>query len=103
MYRQRPSEHRPPLRQLQHLGSTLLLLLIAVAPLAADHGAASGQSVLSLEAGFTQEIIGLSNSFMGGVAFTPDGDPWINDCGAGNLIRFDLQGVAPESADEDNR
>lgn len=71
------------------------LALISVSPTQADHGSGVGQSFLFLEPGFTQEIVGLFNGFVGGVAFAPDGDPWVNDC-LGLLTRFDLQGVAPE-------
>src|SRR5215212_8184936 len=72
---------------------TLLALTVAKA----DHGTAAGKSFTVLEPGFTQEIIGVTSHFMGGVAFAPDGDPWVNDCTSGSeLHRFDLQGVAPE-------
>ena len=71
---------------------TLLALTVAKA----DHSAA-GKSFTFLETGFTHEIIGVTSHFMGGVAFAPDGDPWVNDCTSGSeLHRFDLQGVAPE-------
>lgn len=73
----------------------LLALSLAVSPTQGNHGRGAGQSFLVLEPGFTQEIVGLANTFVGGVAFAPDGDPWINDC-LGRLTRFDLQGVAPE-------
>ena len=63
----------------------------------ADHGTGTGQSFLTLEAGFTQEIFGVHPSFMGGVAFAPDGDPLVDNCRVRSpLQRFDRQGVAPE-------
>ena len=63
----------------------------------ADHGTGSGHSFTVLNAGFTQEIVGVLPSFMGGVAFAPDGDPLVDDCGfdGSPLHRFDRQGVAP--------
>jgi sugar lactone lactonase YvrE len=57
--------------------------------------AAAGESFLVLKPGFTQEIVGLSATFIGGVAFAPNGDPWVDDCGGGQLMRFDLQRIAP--------
>ena len=35
---------------------------------------------------------------MGGVAFAPDGDVWVDDCvgGGSELHRYDIQGVAPD-------
>ena len=66
------------------------------AGISADHGDASGQSFTFLEASFTQEVFGVSPHFMGGVAFAPDGDPWVDDCTVGShLHRYDAQGVAP--------
>lgn len=62
-----------------------------------DHGTGLGQSFLTLAPGFTQEIFGVHPSFLGGVAFAPDGDPLVDNCvGSGSpLQRFDRQGVAP--------
>lgn len=76
---------------------TVLLAMAAVA--SGDHGTGSGRSFTFLEAGFTQEITGVSSHFMGGVAFSPEGDVWVNDClfAGSELHRFDLQGVAPEA------
>ena len=64
----------------------------------ANHGTGTGQSFLFLQPGFTQEIFGVSQHFMGGVAFAPDDDPWVNDCqfSGSHLHRYDRQGVAPE-------
>jgi hypothetical protein len=72
--------------------------LALAAAVSGDHGTGSGKSFTFLEAGFTQEITGVTPHFMGGVAFAPDGDPWVNDCAfAGSeLHRFDIQGIAPE-------
>src|SRR5258708_10544438 len=77
----------------------------APAPLApAVQQAPAGQSFTYLQPGFTQEIIGLSphsihipqqrsDVILGGVAFAPNGDPMVADCGApGEIHRFDLQG-----------
>src|SRR5712691_9725696 len=46
-----------------------------------------------LQPGFTQEVFGTSPGFMGGVAFAPDGDVWVDGCfGIGSALRrFDLQ------------
>jgi hypothetical protein len=81
---------------------TAALLAVAV-PLAvtggaaADHEAMDGMSFLFLQPPFTQDIYGIQPSFMGGVAFAPDGDPWTNDCAFSGspLHRYDRQGVAP--------
>ncbi len=64
----------------------------------ADHGTASGQSFTFLEAPFTQEVFGVAPHFIGGVAFAPDGDPWVDDCVAfgSHLHRYDAQGVSAE-------
>jgi hypothetical protein len=63
----------------------------------ADHGTGLGQSFLTLAPGFTQEIVGVHPSFLGGVAFAPDGDPLVGNCVSSSgspLQRFDRQGVA---------
>ncbi len=74
---------------------SVLALTVAVH---GDHGTGTGKSFLFLEPGFTQEITGVTPHFMGGVAFAPDGDPWVNDCtfSGSELHRYDLQGIAPE-------
>src|SRR5581483_7599627 len=66
----------------------------------------NGQSFTYLQPGFTQEIIGISphvghiprqgpDIILGGVAFAPNGDPMVADCGPpGEIHRFDLQGQA---------
>ncbi len=53
------------------------------------------QSFTFLAPGFTQQIIGVSTSFFGGVAFAPDGDPLVDFCGYSGspLHRFDLGGA----------
>jgi RTX calcium-binding nonapeptide repeat (4 copies) len=64
----------------------------------ADHGTGLGQSFLTLAPGFTQEIFGVHPSFLGGIAFAPDGDPLVANCvnsSGSPLQRFDRQGVAP--------
>jgi len=53
--------------------------------------ATAGQSFTFLQPGFTQAIYGVSPSFMGGVAFAPDADPWVDTCpfDGGSMTRFD--------------
>ena len=50
------------------------------------------QSFLSLQPGFTQELVGVDSGFMGGVAFADDGDPIVTACtdSGSSLRRFDL-------------
>jgi uncharacterized repeat protein (TIGR01451 family) len=69
----------------------LVALAAVVGMLAVPAVANAGQSFLFLQPGFTQAIFGVSDSFMGGVAFAPDNDPWV-DVGCSNnspLTRFD--------------
>jgi len=53
--------------------------------------ASAGQSFLFLQPGFTQAIYGVSPAFMGGVAFAPDADPWVDQCSTDGspMTRFD--------------
>ena len=53
--------------------------------------ASAGQSFTFLQPGFTQAIYGVSSSFMGGVAFAPDADPWVDQCAVDGspMTRFD--------------
>jgi uncharacterized repeat protein (TIGR01451 family) len=53
--------------------------------------ATAGQSFTFLQPGFTQAIFGVSSNFMGGVAFAPDADPWVDQCpfDGSPLTRFD--------------
>src|SRR5712691_11148117 len=46
-----------------------------------------------LQPPFTQTRFGSNSSFIGGLAFAPDGDVWADDCmfDGGTLTRFDLQ------------
>jgi hypothetical protein len=76
---------------------TVIFLALTVV-VSGDHGTGAGKSFTFLEAGFTQEITGVTSHFMGGVAFAPDSDPWVNDCAfvGSELHRFDLQGIAPD-------
>ena len=69
----------------------LVLMVLSITPVTAVPG---DQSFLSLEAGFTQELIGVDDGFMGGVAFAPDGDPIVTKCidSGSSLRRFDLSG-----------
>ena len=75
-------------------------LAALAAVLRGDHGTGAGKSFTFLDSGFRQELIGVlpAPGFLGGVAFAPDGDVWVNTCqqSGGPLYRFDLQGVAPE-------
>jgi hypothetical protein len=77
---------------------TLGILCAAVAAALAVPGVASaGDSFPTLAAGFTQDLFGVQPSFMGGVAFAPDGDPITNDCAfdGSPLHRFDRSTVLP--------
>jgi uncharacterized repeat protein (TIGR01451 family) len=69
----------------------LVALTAAVVMLAAPAVANAGQSFTFLQAGFTQSIFGVSQDFMGGVAFAPDADPWVDQCvfDGSPLTRFD--------------
>jgi hypothetical protein len=71
----------------------LVALAVAVAMLAVPAVANAGQSFLFLRPGFTQSIFGATTPqiLFGGVAFAPDADPWVADCGPDNspLYRFD--------------
>jgi uncharacterized repeat protein (TIGR01451 family) len=53
--------------------------------------ATAGQSFTFLQPGFTQAVYGVSSNFMGGVAFAPDADPWVDTCApdGGSMTRFD--------------
>jgi len=85
-------------------GVSVAIVLTLVAWVAADHGTGMGHSFLVLAPGFTQEIFGVSpdvllsnGDLLGGVAFAPDGDPWVLECesSAGSLHRFDGQTPDP--------
>jgi hypothetical protein len=71
----------------------ILAAALSAGPVAANHVTGGGSSFLFLQPGFTQDIFGVSQHFMGGVAFAPDGDPWVDDCqGSGShLHRYDAQ------------
>jgi uncharacterized repeat protein (TIGR01451 family) len=75
------------------MGSRRLFATLAAAfvTLAAPAVASAGQSFLFLQPGFTQAIFGVSPDFMGGVAFAPNADPWVDQCsgGGGPMTRFD--------------
>ncbi len=96
--RQQPRFARSLVRMLLLAALALALPLIASAPASANHEQMDGQSYLFLQPGFTQDVYGVSFGFMGGVAFAPDGDPWVSPCvfSGGALRRFDAQGTAPE-------
>src|SRR3989442_15007312 len=80
------------------LTTALALASLLGSRVAANHVTGGGHSFLFLQPGFTQDIFGVSQHFMGGVAFAPDRDPWVNDClfSGSDLHRYDAQGVAPE-------
>lgn len=63
----------------------------------ADHANGGGISFTTLQSGFTQDIFGVSVSFMGGVAFAPDGDPLVTEClfSGSALHRYDRQSAPP--------
>jgi uncharacterized repeat protein (TIGR01451 family) len=69
----------------------LVPLAVALGMLAVPAVANAGQSFTFLQPGFTQSIFGVSDSFMGGVAFAPNTDPWVDTCAldGGSLTRFD--------------
>src|SRR5947207_11467313 len=79
------------------LSTALVLTSLLVSHVAANHVTGGGQSFVFLQAGFTQDVFGVSQHFMGGVAFAPDGDPWVDDCsgGGGHLHRYDAQSTPP--------
>lgn len=54
----------------------------------------SGGGYTMLESGFTAEVVGTAPSFLGGVAFAPDGDILSNHCSfsGSTLERWDVQG-----------
>ncbi|MCA8943276.1 MAG: hypothetical protein KDB80_12005 [Planctomycetes bacterium] len=74
------------------LHSRSLALLVGCASLAFTTGT-SAQTFTFLEAGFTQELWGTHDGFLGGVAFAPDGDVLANGCQGylGPLFRWDSQ------------
>jgi hypothetical protein len=74
------------------LTSVAVLLSSCAAFMALAPGAAAaGMSFTTLDSGFQQEVYGVAPGFMGGVAFAPDGDPWVTPCAfsGGGLRRFD--------------
>lgn len=54
------------------------LVVVACAPAAAS--AAVGQPFTTLQSPYTQALYGTSNVFFGGVAFSPQGDVWVDEC-----------------------
>lgn len=69
------------------------IALVVLAMTAALPGISQADPFPFLQAGFTQELWAVSPSFLGGVAFAPDGDVVSDYCsGSGSpLIRFDTQ------------
>src|SRR3990172_10095601 len=73
-----------------------LIVLLVGRNATANHQPMDGQSFTFLQSGFTQDLYGIHPHPFGGVAFAPDGDPLVNDCGLREEgHRFDRQGVAP--------
>src|SRR5437773_745412 len=78
------------------LAAILVLSIASGSNVFANHVTGGGHSFLVLQPGFTQDIFGVSQHFMGGVAFAPDGDPWVDDCSVGShLHRYDAQSTPP--------
>ena len=76
--------------------AALAFMLLLKSPVGANHVTGGGKSFLFLQPGFTQDIFGVSQTFMGGVAFAPDGDPWVDQCTNGSpLHRYDAQSSPP--------
>src|SRR3989442_14494322 len=76
--------------------AALAFMLLLKSPVGANHVTGGGKSFLFLQPGFTQDIFGVSQTFMGGVAFAPDGDPWVDQCTNGSpLHRYDAQSWPP--------
>jgi len=78
------------------LASTVAVMLAGAAfvgTVTANHVTGGGQSFTFLQPGFTQDIFGVAQHFVGGVAFAPDGDPWVDDCAnsGSHLHRYDAQ------------
>jgi hypothetical protein len=71
--------------------TTMLLLVLAVA--ASFPASSQAAPFTFLQAGFTQELWAVHPSFLGGVAFAPDGDVLSDQCGGngGPLFRWDTQ------------
>ena len=56
----------------------------------------SSAQFASVPEGFTQSIFGTSTSFLGGVAFAPNGDVWSDNCPLGDqgtLVQVSGPGV----------
>jgi hypothetical protein len=68
-----------------------LVLLVAVGQRSVPQAAAATPPFPFLATGFTQSLFGVTPGFMGGVAFAPNGDVWVDGCGGGggSLSRFD--------------
>src|SRR5262245_60596731 len=67
--------------------------LVVVAAASARIAHALDLSFLIVPAGFTESLYATSSASLGGVAFAPNGDPWVDDCAyAGSpLHRFAAQ------------
>jgi hypothetical protein len=73
-----------------------LLAVVAAAVLLPAAADAAGQFTF-LQPGFTQSLYGTSPSFLGGVAFAPNGDVWADFCafGGSGLYRWDNSTTTP--------
>ena len=60
-------------------GRWLVAVVAAVAMLAVP-AAANAAPFTFLQPGFTQSVFGVAQTFLGGVAFAPDNDPWVDQC-----------------------
>jgi uncharacterized repeat protein (TIGR01451 family) len=83
-------------RLLALLIATAAALLLAL-PASANHMTGGGKSFLFLQPGFTQDLAGTHSGFFGGVAFDPNGNPWVDFCtfSGSPLLRFDLSTPDP--------
>lgn len=81
------------------LASVSMVLTSATA--LAEHGSGGGATYSSLEAGFTQDLVGTTNHPVGDLAWASDDDLFLSECQASGseLHRYDLQSTtAPINA-----
>jgi len=76
---------------------TAIVVLLLATPASAHHELGGGESFLFLQPGFTQDLVGTHAGFFGGIAFAPNGDPWVDFCqfSGSSLLRFDLSTPDP--------
>ncbi|MGH1491604.1 MAG: Ig-like domain-containing protein [Acidimicrobiales bacterium] len=82
--------------RIRQVFAVFIVVVALLVPASQSNAVPGDQSFTFLEAGFTQDLIGVDPGFMGGVAFAADGDPLVSPCtrGGGSLRRFDL-GATP--------